>query len=143
MNGIELEKPEYVTALETRLANLQRMFNGLLLAGADMGVSKSVFSGQMDSFKDELFALRNQYLQTAAERISALVESGQNHGDPYPKLPLGSIIRKKADGSVDLKEASEYGWPTSELGKKTVLMAIEKEIADSKPLDAEKSEPEP
>jgi 20S proteasome alpha/beta subunit len=89
-NGVSMERPEFVQAIESRLKAYESGLNNVFLACADTSVSPTRLQDELSKFSEKAMEVHQ------AQLTSAVAESFGGPtalGDPYPKAPPGTVLR--------------------------------------------------
>lgn len=102
-NGAYFDERDYVSTVETRAADFLKLTDDLFLLCADLSISETQLSQQLDEYKARIVQQRREHLQATADW---LFSTGFASAAPYSYLP-SFVLTLMADGRTVFSEDAE------------------------------------
>jgi phage FluMu protein Com len=102
-NGSYFDERDYVSTVETRAADFLKLTDDLFLLCADLSISETQLSQQLDEYKARIVQQRREHLQATADW---LFSTGFASAAPYSYLP-SFVLTLMADGRTVFSEDAE------------------------------------
>jgi DNA-directed RNA polymerase subunit RPC12/RpoP len=104
-NGVWMEPDENVHEIADRLRDYEQRLNDIFLACADTSIHVHKLEQMLVEFANAVLGLHRTHI----DRIVSLggLQGLMKTNDPYPRLPLGSIVTGMADGRLVFEHDAE------------------------------------
>jgi hypothetical protein len=104
-NGIFMENVKYIRQIRDRIDDYEPWINNIFLACADTSIHAYKLKELLEEFSAAAVSLHQSQIDKTVGDLT--LEEIAKTDDPYPKLPLGSVITTLGDGTMKFEHDPE------------------------------------